>query len=333
MGAIRLRVVTEAVRVGEMPGDVSSNLGEYRGRFDTWGHLTLKPTAGVSHPLCRHGFRLTSSQTPVSHLALLSLPTTLLSAKFPSYFPRLCASARPVRISLPPLFSGFSLRIWFYYWSAPLPAATSLLFSFVSLLPPLNLILFFLAVFTTAIFLFTFSSPFRLVLQIPACTVAPGLLSARDLTAGRSCFPSSLRALYMASLSVSHGLCHRISGKLPTCTWKVFPLPPQSPRLVTVGSHAHLETPETQTPFVCRPQPASPTPSLTLSAQCPLLPGALLSLLCGPSDPAGGGAEAGPGPPADERVFICTRVCAMFGGEAGGGKREELFLCAEGNQR
>lgn len=73
MGAIRLRVVTEAVRVGEMPGDVSSNLGEYRGRFDTWGHLTLKPTAGVSHPLCRHGFRLTSSQTPVSHLALLSL--------------------------------------------------------------------------------------------------------------------------------------------------------------------------------------------------------------------------------------------------------------------
>lgn len=187
--------------------------------------------------------------------------------------------------------------------------------------------LVFLAVFTTAIFLFTFSSPFRLVLQIPACTVAPGLLSARDLTAGRGCFPSSLRALYTASLSVSHGLCHRISGKLPTCTWKVFPLPPQSPRLVTVGSHAHLETPETQTPFVCRPQPASPTPSLALSAQCPLLPGALLSLLCGPSDPAGGGAEAGPGPPADERVFICTRVCAMFGGEAGGKEGRAFPLC------
>lgn len=120
----------------------------HRGRFDTWGHLTLKPTAGVSHPLCRHGFRLTSSQTPVSHLALLSLShhpslcqvSLLFSSSLRSSF---CASARPVRISLPPLFSGFSLRIWFYYWSAPLPAATSLLFSFVSLLPPLNLILFF----------------------------------------------------------------------------------------------------------------------------------------------------------------------------------------------
>lgn len=300
----------------------------HRGRFDTWGHLTLKPTAGVSHPLCRHGFRLTSSQTPVSHLALLSL----------SHHPSLC------QVSL--LFSS-SLRL-----SPPCAHLTPA--SFLGLLPPdLVLLLecsssrchlpsvflcFFASspqsylVFLAAIFLFTFSSPFRLVLQIPACTVAPGLLSARDLTAGRGCFPSSLRALYTASLSVSHGLCHRISGKLPTCTWKVFPLPPQSPRLVTVGSHAHLETPETQTPFVCRPQPASPTPSLALSAQCPLLPGALLSLLCGPSDPAGGGAEAGPGPPADERVFICTRVCAMFGGEAGE-KREELFLCAEGNQR
>lgn len=92
MGAIRLRVVTEAVRVGEMPGDVSSNLGEYRGRFDTWGHLTLKPTAGVSHPLCRHGFRLTSSQAPVSHLALLSLSHHPFS--LPSFPPIFLVSAQ-----------------------------------------------------------------------------------------------------------------------------------------------------------------------------------------------------------------------------------------------
>lgn len=110
MGAIRLRVVTEAVRVGEMPGDVSSNLGEYRGRFDTWGHLTLKPTAGVSHPLCRHGFRLTSSQTPISHLALLSL----------SHHPSLC------QVSL--LFSS-SLRL------RP-PCAHLTPASFLGLLPP-----------------------------------------------------------------------------------------------------------------------------------------------------------------------------------------------------
>lgn len=134
-------MVIKAVRMGEMPGDISSSLGELHGSF--WYLETPYSENSLlvwTTPCADIAFVLWSSQIPQFLHLSLPFPLPPSSLPFLSYFnsfstvlfvPHLTPLhwLLPIYISFPSIFLCFCLWMWFHYWCNPLSTVTSLCFS------------------------------------------------------------------------------------------------------------------------------------------------------------------------------------------------------------